>query len=85
LKGGVAYRQLELNDRTSSRDHLKKWNGELQAGLGYQLTQHGRLVAYYQRIFSESTAGIKLTTDDEITISQIPTQQGGFIGVEFSL
>lgn len=85
LKGGAAYRQLQLEDRTSSRDSLKRISGELQAGLSYQLNQRARLIGYYQRIFSGSTAEIKLQANGDVTIDQIPTQQGGFFGIEYSL
>ena len=52
LKGGIAYRQLQLNDRTSSQDGLRKVDGELQLGLGYNVTNHVMLSAFYQGIYA---------------------------------
>ena len=85
IKGGIAYRQLQLNDRSSGQANLGKVNGEVQAGLAYQATRRARLVAYYQGIYSGSKAGVNVNAIDDITLSRIPTQQGGFLGVEFSL
>ena len=86
LKGGIAYRQLQLDDRTSSQDSLRKVNGEFQAGLGYKLTEYVMLTALYQGIYSNNNAGISIdATGDNIYISRIPTQQAGFLGLEFTL
>jgi hypothetical protein len=85
LKGGVAYRQLVLNDRSSTRDGLQKLNGELQAGLSYKLTDHATLTAFYQGIYSGANAGLTLSTVGDVSISRIPTQQAGFVGIEYSL
>lgn len=85
LKGGVAYRQLVLNDRSSSQDGLKKVNGELQAGLALNLTDHATLTASYQGIYSDANAGVNLNTVGNVTINRIPTQQAGFLGFEYSV
>jgi len=84
LKGGIAYRQLQLNDRTSSEDNLNKVNGEFQGGLGYNITEHVMLTAMYQGIYSASNAGLSLNSLGDVTLSHIPTQQAGFLGVEYS-
>ncbi len=84
VKGGIAYRQLQLNDRASSADNLKKINGELQAGLGFSVTDHILLTAFYQGIYSGNNAGVSVSSDGDITISRIPTQQAGFMGIEYS-
>ena len=84
LKGGIAYRQLQLVDRTSEHDTLIRVNGEFQGGLGYNITEHVQLTAMYQGIYSANNAGVKLNRFDDITISQIPTQQAGFLGVEYA-
>jgi hypothetical protein len=96
LKGGIAYRQLQFDDRTSPQDTLKKINPEFQAGLGYNITEHAMVTAYYQGIYSSGSSNLKLspyTTTDEfgdvdtfynVTINRIPTQNAGFLGLEYS-
>jgi hypothetical protein len=86
VKGGIAFRQMQLNDRSSSKDYLQKVNGELQLGLGYKLTDHAMLTAYYQGIYSDNSAGVSIdAAGDNTYISQIPTQQAGFLGVEYTV
>lgn len=85
LKGGIAYRQLQLVDRTSSEDNLRKVNAELQAGFGYGITPHATLTAFYQGIYAGGNAGVALDASGDVTISRIPTQQAGFLGIEYSL
>ena len=92
VKGGIAYRQLQLNNNTSIQDYISTINGEFQAGLGYRLSEHARLTAMYQGIYSSSNAGVQFTSTDSsgfinvgyLTISKIPTQNAGFIGVEYT-
>ena len=86
VKGGIAYRQLQLEDRTSSSDSLQQVNGEFQAGLGYKLTEHVMLTALYQGIYSSNNAGVSVdASGDNTYINNIPTQQAGFLGLEYSL
>ena len=85
LKGGVAYRQLQLDDRTATYgDGLSNVTGELQAGLGMNITEHVFLNVFYQGIYSNSTAGVTLDSAGNTPISHIPTQQAGFLGIEYS-
>ncbi len=92
LKGGIAYRQMQFNDMTSPKDHLSKVNGEFQAGLSYHLSQHAEITAVYQGIYSSSNAGVRYTVSSTsgyydtgyFTLSQIPTQQAGFLGIEYT-
>ncbi|WP_392537186.1 hypothetical protein [Legionella sp. 227] len=85
LKGGIAYRQLQLEDRTSTYgDGLSKLAGEFQAGVGMNLTEHVQLNAIYQGIYSNNNAGVYLDIAGNTPIAHIPTQQGGFLGVEYS-
>lgn len=84
VKGGIAYRQLQLENRTSSRDSLSKVNGELQIGLGYSITPQMMVTAFYQGIYGSSNADVGLDTNEDVTISSIPTQQAVFLGVEYS-
>lgn len=85
LKGGIAYRNLQFNDRTSSEDSLHRINGELQAGIGYQLTKRARITAFYQFIYSGENADVTLAPNNDVLLGQIPTQQGAFVGVEWAL
>lgn len=82
VKGGVAYRQLQLDDRTSSQDTLDRLNAELQAGLGYKLTNQMRITVFYQGIYGGPDAGVGLDSGQNITLARIPTQQAGFLGLE---
>jgi|GEM_PF-3155512 len=84
IKGGIAYRELQFTDRTSSHDSLRRVNGELQAGIGFQLTKHARLVGLYQGIYSDSGLGTTLAPNNDVLMHHIPTQQAGLLGVEFS-
>lgn len=83
LKGGVAYRQMQLTDRTSSQDALRKFNGEFQGGLSYRLTRHTHLVGLYQGIYSASKVGCTLDAQNEVHMHYIPTQQAGLFGIEY--
>ncbi len=85
LKGGIAYRQLTLDDRTSSQDGLRQVNGEFQAGLAYSLTDRATVTAFYQGIYAGNNAGLNLDSAGNVTISRIPTQQAGFLGVEYAV
>ena len=84
VKGGIAYRQLQLLERSSDQDTLNKVNGEFQGGLGYNLTEHVILTMLYQGIYSANNAGANLNSVGDVTIANIPMQQAGFLGVEYS-
>lgn len=83
FKGGIAYRQLQFENRVSSHDTLNKVNGEFQAGLGYSVTDHVTLTALYQGIYSTNQADVQPNSVGDLTVSNIPTQQAGFLGVEY--
>lgn len=84
FKGGVAYRQFQLEDRTSTYgDALSKIAGEFQAGLGVNMTDHVLLNAFYQGIYSQNNAGVYLDSAGNTPIAYIPTQQAGFLGVQY--
>lgn len=84
LKGGAAYRQMQFTDRTSSKDDLRSVSGELQAGLGYQLTKHTRIVGLYQGIYAHARTKYQLSTGNYVQLRHIPLQQAGFLGVEYA-
>ncbi|NCX93250.1 MAG: hypothetical protein EBX40_01050 [Gammaproteobacteria bacterium] len=83
VKIGAAYRQMHLNDRSSSSDSLQQISPEVQLGLGYDVTPQLSMIAYYQGIYSASDANVQLINTDNISISNIPSQQAGFVGVEY--
>ncbi len=77
LKGGIVYRQLAFEDRSSSQDHLDQVNGKFEVGLGYNVTPYVSLVAFYQGIYNAANnATVNLNAEQDLTISSIPTQQG---------
>lgn len=82
MKLGSAYRGLHFNDRTSSKDSLQKFNFELQAGFGYQITDTARFVALYQQLFSSKHRELTLNRTNGIILHHIPSQLGGLLGVE---
>lgn len=84
LKGGAAYREMQLTDRTSRQDSLHSVNGEFQAGLGYQLNKHTRIIGLYQGIYNCSSTDYKLSYNDNVHIGHIPLQQTGFLGIEYA-
>lgn len=83
LKGGIAYRQLHLEDRTSSRDTLNEIAPEMQVGVGMNITSNMVATIFYQGIYSNSNVGIGIDAVADTTIQHIPTQQAGFIGLEY--
>lgn len=84
LKGGIAFRQLQLMDRNSSHDNLRKVNGEFQAGLGVNISRHAMLTTLYQGIYNNGNASVSVNGVGDTTIGRIPTQQAGLLGVEWS-
>jgi len=83
VKGGIAYRQMQVDDRDSIPS-LHEVDGELQAGLGYDVNTHVRLSAFYQGIYSGSAGLTANSVTDTGSFSNIPTQQAGFVGFEYS-
>ena len=84
MKLGAAYRSLVTT--SGAVNSINQISPELQAGLGYQLTEKARLSAYYQIIYSGSSAGLSQSADQSSgSFARIPTQQGGFVGFEYGL
>lgn len=83
VKAGIAYRQLQFleADYVSS---INQVSGELQAGVGYQLTNQARVVLYYQGIYANGNVSYTQNNESLVSVSNIPTQQAGFLGFEFS-
>jgi hypothetical protein len=83
LKAGVAYQPMIFMDRTSSKDAVRKFNGEFQAGIGYNISEKVRLIGLYQGIYSG--VELKITADQQVLLQNTPTQQNGLIGIDYSL
>lgn len=83
-KGGVAFRKLGFPNGDFVHD-INQASGEFQAGIGYDLTPKVRVVAYYQGIYANGDVHYNQNSDGTVHVTNIPTQQAGFWGFEFSL
>ncbi len=84
VKGGIAFREMQLNNITAtSGTQLFTVAGEFQGGVGVKLVENVQLNAYYQGIYSNSNAGVYRDSENNTPMSYIPTQQGGFLGIEY--
>ena len=84
VKFGFAYRQLNLTGVSSASDIANTVAPELEAGFGYNITQHAMITTFYQGIYADSTAHVGIDSSGNPTINNVPTQQAGFIGLEYS-
>ena len=84
VKFGFAYRQLNLTGVSSASDLANAVAPELEAGFGYNITQHVMITTFYQGIYADSTAHVGVDSSGGTTINNVPTQQAGFIGLEYS-
>jgi hypothetical protein len=75
LKGGIAYRNWQFEDRTSINP-LSSIAGELQAGLGFMISDTTKLSILYQGIYGGSSDFIVDSSNETAQISQIPIQNG---------
>jgi hypothetical protein len=82
IKAGGAYRELTLTNYSSNHDSIKKMDPEIQLGFGYDLNKQVTVVTYYQGIYGHNS-NLQLDNSNNITIAHIPTQQAGFLGVEY--
>jgi hypothetical protein len=86
VKGGAAYRQWTFDRDTIP--NITQVSPELQAGLGFKISSHAKLVAYYQGIYSGDMDFKAHPINDYSStgsVKNIPTQQGGFLGIEMAL
>lgn len=82
LKGGMAYRQLQL-DRESVPD-LSQFSPEIQAGLGYQINQQTTINLGYQYVFGKKPELAIDPLAETGVLHNIPAQQAVMIGLSFS-
>ena len=85
LKGGVAYRQLSLQSRTSQRDSIRKIDGEVQAGLAIHISKHAIFSMLYQGIYGGNDSGARLSSTNDVTLKHIPTQNALMAGLTYKL
>lgn len=80
LKGGIAYRRWQFNDRDSINDK-SQIAGEVQAGLGYALSERANLSVSYQGIFG-GNPDFHFNADSATgRVSNIPVQNGVLLGL----
>ena len=75
LKGGVAYRRWQFEDRDSI-NNLSQLAGEIQAGLGFPLSERTNLSLLYQGIFGGNPKFSVNTVNETGHVDSIPIQQG---------
>ncbi|ETO93296.1 hypothetical protein [Legionella oakridgensis] len=84
LKGGIAYRHWQFNDRDSINDK-SLIAGELQAGLGYAISERTSLSLSYQGIYG-GNPDFRYNADNAIArVSNIPMQNGVLLGLTVAL
>lgn len=84
VKLGAAYRRLQINDRVTFND-LSQVGFEIQAGLGYQITNRATLSLLYQGVFNENTTyGIDPTLFIG-HVSNIPSQNGLMLSLSYQI
>jgi hypothetical protein len=84
LKGGIAYRQWQFDDRTSI-NNLGTIAGELQAGLGYPISPSTTLSVLYQGIFGGTPKLYVETASASASVSTLPIQQGVLLSLALTV
>ncbi len=84
IKPGIAYRRLQVNDRTTFND-LAEVAFELQAGLGMRISDRASLSLNYQGIFARNTTYSINTTNFTGHIAHIQKQNGLLLGLAYSV
>lgn len=80
LKGGIAYRRWQFDNRDSIND-LSQVAGEVQAGLGYAISSHADLNLSYQGVFGGNPNFTVNTINQTGHVNTIPMQNGVLLGV----
>lgn len=91
LKGGIAYRRWQFDDRNSINDK-SQIAGEVQAGLGYQINNRADLTFYYQGIY-DGQPNFKLISEEHNGeyhysrghVSNIPIQNAVLLSLSFNV
>ncbi|KTC96813.1 hypothetical protein [Legionella feeleii] len=79
LKGGVAYRRWQFNNRVSINDK-SQLAGEVQAGLGYSISECTSLSLLYQGIFGSNPDFRVNALQQTGQVANIPVQHGVLLG-----
>jgi hypothetical protein len=82
IKGGTAYRSWQLLDRCSG---LSRFDGEVQAGVGYRANQTIQVSVLYQGIYGASPHFVANIAQDTCSVSNIPIQQGVLLNFTYSV
>ena len=80
IKGGAAYRRWQFNDRDSINDK-SQIAGEVQAGLGYSISERASLTLSYQGIFGSNPDFNLNAVNATGSVSNIPVQNGVLLGL----
>jgi hypothetical protein len=84
VKGGVAFRHLQFNDRDSIKSRLEL-SGEVQAGPAWNLNKVFTLAVLYQGIFG-GAPNLQINEENMTGfISAIPMQHGGLVSLTLTL
>lgn len=75
IKGGIAYRSWQFEDRTSINP-VSNIAGEVQAGLGVALSKMSKLSLLYQGIYGGNSNFVVNGSTEAAHVSQIPIQNG---------
>ncbi|WP_298628105.1 hypothetical protein [uncultured Legionella sp.] len=84
LKGGAAYRRWQFDDRNSIND-LSKFAGEVQAGLGYTISEKTNLSLVYQGIYGSSPDFHLNVAAETGHVDNIPMQHGVLLSFTVAL
>jgi hypothetical protein len=84
IKGGAAYRQLQFPNGNFVNS-INQISGEAQAGVGFMFSRHTRILAYYQGIYANGNVNYVGHENGWVSVTNIPTQQAGFLGFEYSI
>ncbi len=83
LKGGVAYRRWQFENRTSVND-ISNLAAEIQVGVGVPLNPTTSLSLLYQGIYGGSPNFTANSADGTGHVSTIPVQQGILLSLSFN-
>ncbi len=84
LKGGIAYRRWQFDDRSSIKD-LSNIAGEIQAGMGFPVSHSATLSLLYQGVYGGNPS-FRLTAEcPEGYVSTIPIQHGVLLSLSLTV
>ncbi|MDR3441468.1 MAG: hypothetical protein P4L65_00450 [Legionella sp.] len=84
LKGGIAYRMWQFDNRDSIANQ-SKIAGTVQAGLGYQINDRAMVNLMYQGVFGGNPHFSANANDLTGHVSNIPVQNGVLLGLNYAV